>query len=200
MASDLGLAVFHPGTAVCFQVNSGAFALAFASRSARRCSRSASARVPLRAMFTMTPISASRTDQTGVRRKRKRADCMPVLGRVLVTTANVAEHLPCDLGHNADAHHRAVEVCCLECDPHPLQQKQHEQQDRPSAHPKSPAPCTTLKIKSVGALRQPELFFNAVAQPQPGQARRNQWHTGFAGFWSVILLRSWVHPSKRLCR
>ena len=50
-----------------------------------------------------------------------------------------------------------------------MQQKQHEQQDHHQRTQKAQLLAHDAEDKIVGALRQPELFFNAVAQPQPGQ-------------------------------
>ena len=84
----------------------------------------------------------------------------------------VAEHLPGDLRHDADAHQRAEPVFGMEGDPEALHQKEDEQHDDNHRADEAQFLAHDTEDKVVGALRQPELLFDAVAKAQPrGTAR-----------------------------
>ena len=89
------------------------------------------------------------------------------VGQGVGDNGDVAEHLPGDLRHDADAHQRAEPVFGMEGDPETLHQKEDEQHDDDHRTDEAQFLAHDTEDKVVGALRQPELLFDAVAQPQP---------------------------------
>ncbi len=123
-------------------------------------------RSPLRPMFTITPISASSKIRL-VPPEEKKGSEMPVLGRGVGHDGDVAEHLPRDLGHDADAHQRAEPVLGLRAIISPLHDKQHEQHDDEHCADEAQLLAHHAEDEVVGAFRQPELLFPHCC-PAPG--------------------------------
>ena len=82
---------------------------------------------------------------------------------------NVAEHLPRDLRHDADAHHRAVQIFRAVCNDQSLHDEYHEQNDNDHRADEAQLLAYHTEDKVVVAFRQPELFFHAVAKASAGQ-------------------------------
>ncbi len=112
------------------------------------------------------------------------------VGQGVGDNGDVAEHLPGDLRHDADAHQRAEPVFGMEGDPEALHQKEDEQHDDDHRADEAQFLAHDTEDKVVGALRQPELLFDAVAKAQPrGTARADgvQALLGLAGHPVKIL-------------
>ena len=75
----------------------------------------------------------------------------------------LAAQLPRDLRHDADAHHGAVQILGLIGDEQPLHDEQHEQHDDEHCANEAQFLAHHAENKVVGAFRQPELLFHAVA-------------------------------------
>ena len=83
---------------------------------------------------------------------------------------DVAEHLPRDLGHDADAYQRAEPVLRVESQPEPLHEEEHEQQDDQHRPDEAQLLADDAEDEVVGAFGQPELLFDAVAKAEAGHA------------------------------
>ena len=83
---------------------------------------------------------------------------------------DVAEHLPRDLGHDADAHQRTEPVLSVERQPEPLHEEEHEQQDNQHRPDEAQLLADDAEDEIVGAFGQPELLFDAVAKAEAGHA------------------------------
>ena len=101
---------------------------------------------------------------------REEGQADAVVGQGVGDNGNVAEHLPAHLCHDANAHHSAIQRIGIVGDEQALHDEGHEQQDDEHRAHKAQLLTHHAEDEVVGALGEPELFLDAVAKAQTGDA------------------------------